>query len=921
MNAVEIEEAVSMLAKSQFDSSEFPFQFLLAFGKKNTTIKKLRSGSSNKSDVNGVLQRNNIHIATCKEGEVENKLRELKRSDLTNKYKAKFVLATDGKFFASEDLFSGETIACQFSSFANHFGFFLPLAGISTIKNIRENSFDIRATGRLNKLYIELLKSNPEWGEKKKNYDMNLFMTKLIFCFFAEDTNIFGHNASFTETIENMTEADSSNTHKIIEEIFRVMNISFQERKKFKIPIWANKFPYVNGGLFSNSIEVPIFSKIARSYLIHIGNLDWTKINPDIFGSMVQVVAETSEREFLGMHYTSVPNILKLLNPLFLDELRGQLNICKNNDRKLLNLRKRLSKIRVFDPACGSGNFLVIAYKEMRYLENEINNFKGEPGRKTEIPITNFRGIEIRSFSAEIARLSLIIAKYQCDVLYLGQKEALTEFLPLESENWITSGNALTLDWTRLCPVEGIGVKIYSDDLFSTPLEQPEIDFTNEGGETFICGNPPYKGSNQRSENQTNELGELVPKNITNWKSMDYVSGWFLKACDYCAQANASFAFVTTSSICQGMQVSVLWPLIFKSGLKINFAYSPFKWSNLAAHNAGVSVVIVGLSCNNFKEKRLYSVNTSGEIDIRLVSKINAYLLNADNLVVSSSKLPISFTAQITDGSGALDGGFLILNNDEKDEILRNNKGEVSKFIKPYYGSSEFIKGGIRWCLWIEDEDLDEAKTYYDINERIQKVKKYRELAGTRAKTAVNRPHKFAWINKKSGKKMLIPTVFSENRKYITVGFMQEECIINNAASIVHSEDLSIFAIISSSLHTCWVRAIAGKLGESFRYTSATCFNTFPIPKLTQKNKSDLYKSAENILLTRELYFPRTISEIYDPDAMPAELKAVHDLNDEILERIYIGRKFKNNSERLENLFNLYSNLSMKKAKYSNLPI
>ena len=321
MNAVEIEEAVSELAKSEFDPNEFPYQFLLAFGKKNTTIKKLRSGSSNQSDLNGVLQRNNIHILTCLGGEVDKTLEYLRESNATKNNKVKFVLATDGKSFISEEIGSGEIITCEYKDFANHFGFFLPLAGISTVKTIRENSFDIRATSRLNKLYVELIKTNPDWGKEIKKDDMNHFMTRLIFCFFAEDTEIFGHGVSFTKTIEELSERDSSNTHFVISEIFRAMDIKKIERETSKLPRWANVFPYVNGGLFSKNFEVPIFSKIARSYLIHIGNLDWTKINPDIFGSMIQAVAEDEERGFLGMHYTSVPNILKLLNPLFLDDL------------------------------------------------------------------------------------------------------------------------------------------------------------------------------------------------------------------------------------------------------------------------------------------------------------------------------------------------------------------------------------------------------------------------------------------------------------------------------------------------------------------------------------------------------------------------------------------------------------------------
>jgi hypothetical protein len=400
MNAVEIEEAISALAQQPFDWVEFPFAFLQAFGNKDTTIKRLRAGASNKSDLGGVLQTNNIHVASCRKGEVTKTLAALKASPATAKAKAKFILATDGIVFEAEDLMTGETVACTYQDFPDHFGFFLPLVGITTVKQIRESSFDIKATGRLNRLYVELLKDNPEWGTAERRHDMNNFMARLIFCFFAEDTDIFTGTRLFTSTIEQMSARDSSNTHEVIGELFLAMNTRVADRTAAGLPRWANVFPYVNGGLFSDSMEVPRFSRIARSYLLHIGNLDWTKINPDIFGSMIQAVAEDEERGALGMHYTSVPNILKLLNPLFLDELRARLQEAGDNPRMLLNLRKRMSKIRVFDPACGSGNFLVIAYKEMRAIEAEINRRRSETDRRSEIPLTNFRGIELRDFPA-----------------------------------------------------------------------------------------------------------------------------------------------------------------------------------------------------------------------------------------------------------------------------------------------------------------------------------------------------------------------------------------------------------------------------------------------------------------------------------------------------------------------------------------
>jgi hypothetical protein len=912
MNAVEIEAAVSALALQPFDGTEFPFAFLAAFDNKETTIKRLRKGESNGSDLpGGVLQRNNIHIATCKSGRVGETLKALRQSPKNAAAKAKFILATDGETLEAEELATGETIASEYKDFAQHFGFFLPLAGISTIKEIKDNPIDVKATGKLNKLYIELLRENPEWATEARRHDMNHFMARLIFCFFAEDTDIFHAPKLFTRTVEQMSERDSSNTHQVIETLFRAMNIDLPLRAAENLSGWADCFPYVNGGLFSGEAGVPRFSRIARSYLLRAGELNWRDINPDIFGSMIQAVADDDERGALGMHYTSVPNILKVLNPLFLDDLRAQLNAVGENPRMLLNLRKRMARIRVFDPACGSGNFLVIAYKEMRAIEAEINRRRREELNASEIPIENFRGIELRDFPAEIARLALVIAQFQSDVRYRGPLVARSVFLPLKKENWIICGNALRLDWLSICPPTSTRVRLVGDDLFSTPLEQTEIDFENEGGETYICGNPPYKGSNWRTPEQTDDLGSVAAARATNWKALDYVTGWFLKAADYskgCPDTRA--AFVATNSICQGLQASILWPLLFAAGQTILFAHTSFKWANLASKNAGVFVIVVGITSKPTTERMIFDTNGTGETSVRAVSQINAYLLNAKNVLVEGAKNALALDAQITDGSGALDGGHLILNNAEKEAIERIDDGKFSHLIRPYLGSSEFIRGSLRWCLWIDDPSVGLALQCANIAERIDCVRHFRQNAGTRARTAVGRPHKFAWINKQDGKQIIVPTVFSERREYITAGYLGDEYIINNAASIVQNAGLHIFSVISSRLHIIWVRAVAGRLKEDIRYTSSTCYNTFPTPLLTEQNQRDLSRSAENILLAREMHYPATIADLYDPETMPENLRRAHEQNDEVLERIYIGRRFRNDTERLEKLFEMYTKMT-----------
>lgn len=911
MNAVEIEEAVSDLALQPFNATEFPYQFLAAFGNKDATIKRLKSGSTNKSDIGGVLQTNNIHIAVAESGDVSATMARLKGSPATTKAKAKYVLATDGETFEAEDLVNGETVACEYEDFPDHFGFFLTLAGISTVRQIRENAFDIKATSRLNRLYVELLKDNPDWATDERREDMNHFMARLIFCFFAEDTSIFSGTDLFTSTVEKMSERDSSNTHAVISELFRAMNTKAADRGDANIARWANGFPYVNGGLFAGSLDVPRFSKIARSYLLHVGGLDWTKINPDIFGSMIQAVADDEERGELGMHYTSVPNILKVLNPLFLDELREQLEEAGDNPRKLLNLRKRLARIRVFDPACGSGNFLVIAYKQMREIENQINQRRGEFGRKSEMPLTNFRGIELRGFSAEIARLALIIAEFQCDVQYLGQKEALQIFLPLETKNWITQGNALALDWMNVCPPTGTGVKYAANDLFATPLDQSEVDFENEGGETYICGNPPYVGAKWQSKGQKADLQSLFAKRTKGWKSLDYVSGWFLKAADYGAHENCSAAFVATNSICQGLQVPILWPIIFDLGLEIAFAHDSFRWANLAAKNAGVSVVIVGISQRVKGARKLFSIADDGAQLEREADHINAYLIPGEDAFVEQARTPKFGQSQMLFGNMPRDGGNLILSNEERNNAVKAYP-ELAHFLRPYLGSEEMIQGKSRWCFWVEDSEAERAKALPMLSEAIDNVRKFRlESKASSTRDFADKAYRFVQIAGVAKKhSLVVAKVSSEKRQYIPVDLVSGDVIASDLLFALYDAPLWNMAIIASRIHLVWISAVCGKLETRYRYSNTIGWNTFPIPALTEKNKADLTRCAENILLAREEHFPSTIGDLYDPDTMPRGLREAHDHSDEVLERIYIGRRFRNDTERLEKLFQLYANNS-----------
>jgi hypothetical protein len=913
MNAVEIEQALSDLSAQDFDGAEFPFQFLAAFGNKATTIQRLRKGDSNSSDLpGGVLQRNHIHIAVAEPGKVGQTLTALKASAKTAQAKAKFILATDGTTLEAEELATGETIACDYPQFPDHFGLFLPLAGISTIKEVKDNPIDVRATGRLNKLYIELLRENPAWATFERRPDMNHFMARLVFCFFAEDTDIFPGASLFTTTVDRMSERDGSNVHDVLETIFRAMNTKTEVRIAAGLPRWATEFPYVNGGLFSGSTDVPKFTRTARSYLYQAGQLNWRQINPDIFGSMIQAVADDEERGALGMHYTSVPNILKVLNPLFLDDLRAQLEAAADNKIKLLNLRKRMAHIRVFDPACGSGNFLVIAYKQMREIEAKINRMRGEANLASEIPINNFRGIELRDFPAEIARLALIIAEFQCDVLYRGQKEALSNVLPLDSQNWITCGNALQLDWLAICPPTGTEVKLVADDLFKKPLEQAEIDFANEGGETYICSNPPYRGSKWQSVEQKADLANAWIKHPKLAKTTDFVTGWFARFFDYAEQVpNALAAFVATNSVCQGQQAIDVWPVAFKRDCEIRFAHTSFKWANLATNNAGVTVVVVGLGRKSNAPKFIYD----GEL-VKQCAVVGPYLVPDSLAYVQKANEPIGQQATMLFGNMPRDGGNLFLESDLAERVAAQD-AEARPFIKRFVGSDELIKGKQRYCLWIEDGEVNAAKRSDFIVQRLKLVAENRRMSDAEStREFAKKPHRFVQIAGSAKESVIaVPRVSSENRPYLPVDYLTSQYIVGDRNFALYDAPLWNLALVASRLHWVWIGTVCVRLEMRFSYSNTLGWNTFPVPLLTEQNKADLTACAQEILLARETHFPATIADLYDPETMPGDLQRAHEKNDETLERIYIGRKFRNDTERLEKLFELYTKMTAGQAK------
>ena len=907
MNAVEIEEEVSKLAAEPFDAAEFPWAFLRAFGNKDTAIKRLKAGAAKSSDIpGGVLQQRHVHMAVAQPGGVDEMLARLKASPKTAKGKVRFVLATDGEQFAAHDLESDEPLSCPYAEFADHFGFFLPLAGISTVRQLKDNPIDIKATGRLNKLYLELIRENEEWGSDARRQDLNQFMARIIFCLFAEDTGIFLGDGLFTRTVRQMS--DASNTHEVIGEMFRAMDTSIDKRAAGHFRPWADTFPYVNGGLFAGMRDVPRFSKMARSYLLSAGELDWKAINPDIFGSMIQGIADDDERLSLGMHYTSVPNILKVLDPLFLDDLREQLEQAGDNPRKLLNLRKRIASIRVFDPACGSGNFLIVAYIKLREIEAEIIRRRNDE-KKSWLRLTNFYGIDIKHFAVETARLSLLIAEFQCDARMIGQMEACSNVLPLHKTGQIHCGNALRLNWLEICP-PATQMEQRSNDLFGNSASQTEIDFEASDAETYICGNPPYKGNARASTEQKLDLEAALSPFFEAWRSLDYICGWFYQAFRYCERSNAQFAFVSTNSICQGQNADYFWKPLIQSGLCIRFGVTSFKWSNLAAHEAGVTVAVVGCCVGAVGAKFLITGS-----ERRTVQNINCYLASGKDVWIAATSKSVSGLPVMTKGNyyGLSEG--LLLEPSEAADLL--SEGFPKSSLRKFAGSAEVIDGRFRECMWLPEEAVSgDILSIPEVARRLALNVKARTASRDAAAVKMARkPHQFREMLHAKQHSIAVPVVSSERREFLPVDLLSSQYVFSNKCFALYDGPLWTLSVVASRLHWVWIGTVCVRLEMRFSYSNTLGWNTFPMPSLTENNKTELTRCAESILLAREAHFPATIADLYEPEDMPDDLRRAHEANDDALERIYIGRRFRNDTERLEKLFDLYTKMTKDKSE------
>ena len=757
--------------------------------------------------------------------------------------------------------------------------------------------FDVRATTLLNRLSADLLDANPDWNAAARREDLDRFMARLVFCLFAEDIHVFPGEGLFTATLEGTTAADASNTRDVLSDVFRAIDTPPDRRAEAGLPDHARPFPWVGGGLFGECPDggpVPRFSPAARARLLQAGTLDWKRINPDIFGAMSQAVAGAEERGELGMHYTSVPNVLKALDPLLLDHLRTALDdagdgVSRRSASALADLRERLTHIRVLDPACGSGNFLVIAYKQMRGIEAEIDRRLAEAGRPSGIPLGNFRGIELRPFAAEVARLALVVALHQCDAVHGKGTRGPADVLPPATAPWIVCGNALRLDWSSVCPPG------------------------DADGETFVCGNPPYRGQSERSDDQKAELAALFAPFGVAWKSLDYVAGWFSTFGTYAAGSPTTAAFVTTNSICQGEQVPILWPHLFDRGVSIGFARKSFRWRNLATRNAGVKVTVIGLRTDGARGAILYSDDGGRTPTKRVVSRIGPYLVPDTMAFVRPRDRPINGLPPMDYGSKPADGGGLVVTSSEylglRDDVAR-------RFLRPYVGGVDFIDGTSRHCIWVGRAEAEIAAALESpfLRRRSRRVRAFRARS-TRAKTraCASRPLSFAEVRHgkaEAGPTLIVPIHTSEERPALPVGVLPRGSIVSNATFGIDDAALWTMAIVASRMHLVWIATVCGKLGTSYRYSNTLGWNTFPLPPLTDAAKADLTRGAEEILLAREAHWPATIAELYDPGAMPDDLRAAHDRNDDTLERIYVGRRFANDTERLETLFAMYARMT-----------
>ncbi len=901
----EIEQRLSDSFSNVIRTDEIGYKLLYSFGKSERDIERYKEGKGILKTFDGLLIKGLFCYQAVPTTQLTQRLELLKRDKTVLQAAPLIIAVSDGKTLLAYDLKEHDTYENPVSRVASDFAFFYPLMGVMRVHYVEESPADIKAAEKLAKLHDELRAYN-DFRSNDDLHDLNIFISRLLFCFFAEDTGIFEDNL-FTSSIQRFTKADGSDLSDYLNDSFNVMDLSV---RRVEIPSIVKQFPYVNGGLFSKRIQIPKMGQKARRLIIECGELDWKDINPDIFGSMIQAVVNPDERATQGMHYTSVPNIMKVINPLFMDELRGEYNKlneqyeqklqllkvggltqkqfydeCKAIIKKGDALLKRMSQMKFFDPACGSGNFLIITYKCLRFLEMDILGLQRKCSQggnllmvdNSVISLSQFYGIELFDFPHEVAMLSLWLAEHQMNTKLNEDFGVNIKALPLKNITQIVCGNACRIDWNEVCP--------------HTPEE-----------EVFIFGNPPYLGSRRQDENQKKDMEVVFKK---DFGELDYIACWFMIGAKYIKGTKAKYAFVSTNSICQGLQVALLWRRVLMNGLVINFAYKSFKWQNNAKYNAGVTCVIVGLASENIVSKRLlFDIEQCKE-----VKNISPLLMDGPTIFVESATMPIcKWLPQMNFGNMPADGGKLILSDEEKKDLIEKEP-RTEKFIKPLIGAEDFINGKKRWCIWLYKEDEKEYRSIPQFVKRINELKKIREESSRPQLASI--PHLFAQITQPMGMSfIIIPRVSSENRDYIPMGYLEQKNIAGDSCMVIGTKDISLFGMLMSRIHIVWVKTVGGKLETRYRYSAQLCYNTFPFPKISDEKKQEIEEAAENVLITREYYPEKTLAELYDLDKMPQDLREAHAKLDDIVESCYPGYPFASDEARLECLFKLYEKMT-----------
>lgn len=814
-------------------------------------------------------------------------LEQLKSSPIVHAHQIRFLFVTDYQSIEAYDCVAQDSISIPFSELAKEYVFFLPLiSGYEKATITSESPADTKAAEKMGRLFDAIQSNN-----NLNPHELNLFLTRLLFCFFAEDTGIFEKQA-FTQLIKNHCHLSGEALKPLLETLFEILNTDYSLRKD--LPSHLAKFPYVNGGLFADNIRIPEFNPRAFRLLLDCAGLDWSEINPDIFGSMFQAVIDPKKRAELGQHYTSVANIMKIIKPLFLDNLYEALEYLKTlkvgtdkqtREKGLRNLLMRIAEIKIFDPACGSGNFLIIAYKELRKLEIEICKALNEI-MFSNIHLDNFYGLEIDDFACEVARLSMWLAEHQMNVMFEKELGVYQPTLPLKASGRIFAKNSLRENW----------------EVFCSRKSQDE--------EVYLIGNPPFQGKQGRTVEQTKDM-EIIFGNIKNFKSLDYVTSWFLKGANYIANSKAKLAFVATNSICQGEQVSILWQPIFNLGLSIQFAYQTFIWSNNAKNKAAVHTIIVGLSALEENNKLIFKTIEKDRLVTQKVNNISPYLFEGGNTIISNRNTPICLDLNMIFGNMPRDGGYLTLNIEEAEKLREDNI--AAQYVKPLLGADEFINAIDieRYCLWFRNANLDNISQSSLIRSKLDSVRKMRlESKADSTRSWADRPHLFVQTSQPtSGNYILIPRVSSEKRAYIPIGFFDHNVISTDANFMLPNATLYEFAILTSEMHNDWMRIVAGRLKSDYRYSNTLVYNTFPFPDVTEAQKQEIIALAEEIILIREEFWDTPLGKLYHQDSMPDKLKQAHKTLDQAVERLYRAAPFADSSERVAFLFQRYETL------------